>query len=158
MKKIWLSALAALLVSSISFADGGREARINLIKKLYKTDAQGYATGDIYSKYAAPEFKKTIKQAYRIIESIEKRTGQTCDMAEHFDQGFGNGETQISRLKITPLSGNIVQVTFSDGSLKNNLKYDISCTGGHCVINDIINGGMSVRKQYQQIISSKSCN
>ena len=72
MKKIWLSALAALLVSSISLADGGREARINLVKKLYKTDAQGYATGDIYSKYAAPEFKKTIKQAYRIIESIEK--------------------------------------------------------------------------------------
>ncbi|UTG73703.1 hypothetical protein KCG55_09445 [Neisseria subflava] len=79
-------------------------------------------------------------------------------MAEHYDQGFGNGDSKISKLKITPLSGNLVQVTFSDGSLKNNLKYDISCASNHCVINDIINDGRSIRKQYQKIISSKSCD
>lgn len=158
MKKIWVLLFATLMVPSLSFADGSNVAKINLIKKLYRTDAQGYATGETYSKYAAPEFKKTIKQAYRIIESIKRRTGDTCDMAEHYDQGLGNGDSKISKLKITPLSGNLVQVTFSDGSLKNNLKYDISCTGNRCVINDIINEGRSVRKQYQQIVTSKSCS
>jgi hypothetical protein len=158
MKKIWVLLLATLMVPSLSFADGSNAAKINFVKKLYRTDAQGYATGETYSKYAAPEFKKTIKQAYRIIESIERRTGDTCDMAEHYDQGLGNGDSKISKLKITPLSGNLVQVTFSDGSLKNNLKYDISCTGNRCIINDIINDGRSVRKQYQQIVASKSCS
>lgn len=146
------------MVPSLSFADGSDAAKINLVKKLYKTDKHGYENGEPYSKYASPEFKNIIKQAYRIIDGIERRTGDYCGMAEHFDQGFGNGDSKISKLKITPLSGNLVQVTFSDGSLKNNLKYDISCTSNRCVINDIINDGRSIRKQYQKIISSKSCD
>jgi len=158
MKKYLVLLFATLMVPSLSFADGSDAAKINLVKKLYKTDKYGYENGEPYSKYASPEFKNIIKQAYRIIDGIERRTGDYCGMAEHFDQGFGNGESKISKLKITPLSGNLVQVTFSDGSLKNNLKYDISCTSNRCVINDIINDGISIRKQYQKIISSKSCD
>lgn len=159
MKKYLVLLFATtLMVPSLSFADGSDAAKINLVKKLYKTDKQGYENGEPYSKYASPEFKNIIKQAYRIIDGIERRTGDYCGMAEHFDQGFGNGDSKISKLKITPLSGNLVQVTFSDGSLKNNLKYDISCTSNRCVINDIINDGISIRKQYQKIISSKSCD
>ena len=144
MKKYLVLLFATLMVPSLSFADGSDAAKINLVKKLYKTDKHGYENGE--------------PQAYRIIDGIERRTGDTCDMAEHYDQGFGNGDSKISKLKITPLSGNLVQVTFSDGSLKNNLKYDISCASNHCVINDIINDGRSIRKQYQKIISSKSCD
>lgn len=158
MKKYLVLLFATLMVPSLSFADGSDAAKINLVKKLYKTDKYGYENGEPYSKYASPEFKNIIKQAYRIIDGIERRTGDYCGMAEHFDQGFGNGDSKISKLKITPLSGNLVQVTFSDGSLKNNLKYDISCTSNRCVINDIINDGISIRKQYQKIISSKSCD
>lgn len=159
MKKYLVLLFATtLMVPSLSFADGSDAAKINLVKKLYKTDKHGYENGEPYSKYASPEFKNIIKQAYRIIDGIERRTGDYCGMAEHFDQGFGNGDSKISKLKITPLSGNLVQVTFSDGSLKNNLKYDISCTSNRCVINDIINDGISIRKQYQKIISSKSCD
>lgn len=157
MKKYLVLLFATLMVPSLSFADGSDAAKINLVKKLYKTDKHGYENGEPYSKYASPEFKNIIKQAYRIIDGIERRTGDYCGMAEHFDQGFGNGDSKISKLKITPLSGNLVQVTFSDGSLKNNLKYDISCTSNRCVINDIINDGISIRKQYQKIITSKSC-
>ncbi|HFC8472570.1 TPA: hypothetical protein ACFP3X_000809 [Neisseria subflava] len=158
MKKYLVLLFTTLMVPSLSFADGSDAAKINLVKKLYKTDKHGYENGEPYSKYASPEFKNIIKQAYRIIDGIERRTGDYCGMAEHFDQGFGNGDSKISKLKITPLSGNLVQVTFSDGSLKNNLKYDISCTSNRCVINDIINDGRSIRKQYQKIISSKSCD
>ncbi len=158
MKKIGLL-VAALLVSSMSFADGGDYAKINLVKKLYKTDAQGYAVGATYSEYAAPEFKKTIRQASRIIDRINERTGElACDYFEHYDMGLGNGDTEIRKLKIVPSSGNIVQVSFSDGSRMNNLKYDISCAGGRCLINDIVNNGESVRKQYQRIVSKKRCD
>lgn len=157
MKKIGLL-FAALLVPSMSFADGGNSAKINLVKKLYKTDAQGYAVSDTYSEYAAPEFKKTIRQAYRIIDRIEERTGDLCGYTEHYDMGFGNGDTKIRKLKIVPLSGNIVQVSFSDGPLMNNLKYDISCAAGRCLINDIVNNGESVREKYQRIVSKKRCD
>lgn len=158
MKKIGLL-VAALFMPSISFADGDNSAKINLVKKLYKTDVQGYAVGATYSEYAAPEFKKTIRQAYRIIDRINERTGElACEYSEHYDMGFGNGDTKIRKLKIVPSSGNIVQVTFSDGSEAYNLKYDISCAGGRCLINDIVNNGESVRKQYQRIVSQKRCD
>ena len=157
MKKIGLL-FAALLVPSMSFADGGNSAKINLVKKLYKTDAQGYAVGGTYSEYAAPEFKKTIRQASHIIDRINERTGDLCDYFENYDMGIGNGDTEIRKLKIVPLSGNIVQVSFSDGPLMNNLKYDISCAGGRCLINDIVKDGESVRKRYQRIVSKKRCD
>ena len=158
MKKIGLL-VAALLVPSMSFADEGNSAKINLVKKLYKTDAQGYAVGGTYSEYAAPEFKKIIRQASHIIDRINERTGElACDYYEHYDMGFGNGDTEIRKLKIVPLSGNIVQVSFSDGPLMNNLKYDISCAGGRCLINDIVKDGESVRKRYQRIVSKKRCD
>lgn len=158
MKKIGLL-FAALLVSSMSFADEGNSAKINLVKKLYKTDAQGYAVGATYSEYAAPEFKKTIRQAYRIIDRINERTGElACEYSQNYDMGLGNGDTKIRKLKIVPSSGNIVQVAFSDGSQMNNLKYDISCAGGRCLINDIVNNGESVREQYQRIVSKKRCD
>ena len=158
MKKIGLL-FAALLVSSMSFADEGNSAKINLVKKLYKTDAQGNAVSDTYSEYAAPEFKKTIRQASRIIDRINERTGElACDYFEHYDMGFGNGDPIVRKLKIVPLSGNIVQVTFSGGSEMNNLKYDISCAGGRCLINDIVTNGESVRKRYQRSVSKNRCD
>lgn len=158
MKKIGLL-FAALLVPSMSFADEGNSAKINLVKKLYKTDAQGYAVGGTYSEYAAPEFKKTIRQASHIIDRINERTGGLdCEYFEHYDMGFGNGDTKIRKLKIVPSSGNIVQVTFSDGSQVHDLKYDISCAGGRCLINDIVNNGESVRKRYQRIVSKRRCD
>ena len=64
MKKYLVLLFATtLMVPSLSFADGSDAAKINLVKKLYKTDKQGYANGETYSKYAAPEFKNIIKQA-----------------------------------------------------------------------------------------------
>jgi len=126
MKKIWVLLFATLMVPSLSFADGSNAAKINLVKKLYRTDAQGYATGETYSKYASPEFKKTIKQAYHIIESIERRTGDTCDMAEHYDQRLVAKELQrLGQNLRTQLSEDIqtILALSSDGQLMGDLPW-----------------------------------
>ncbi|STZ76756.1 hypothetical protein [Bergeriella denitrificans] len=134
--------LAALLAAAPAHA-ADEQAKIDLVKKVYQTEQ--------YARYASPSFQKIIRLGNKAAEKADPE--MACEMYEHYAIGLGNGDSDVKNLKITPMKGNLVRATFRNGDEQVSTDFDISCTKGRCVINDV-NG---YRDIYRRIIRTRSC-
>lgn len=143
MKKLIL----AVSLAVVSFQAAAETPQVKLIKQIYQKQS--------YSQYATPEFKKILKDAQRVAQRVDPDMG--CEMAEHYDLGFGQDSDSPNRymktLKVQPIKGNVYRATFMDMGNKSSANIELSCQNGRCQVNNVGNA----KENALNIIRTKSC-
>lgn len=146
MKKV-LVICAALAAAPFAIADGNNAQKLQVVKKIYANGGSHAAL----LRYATQDLKSVFREDERNTPAGDLG----CIQSDVVVQGQDSEPEKIKRtLKASVLANGNVAVSFRNFSSLQKVTYVMKCSGGRCLVDDVLERGKSFKRSIRQCIAA----